>query len=702
MNSEALSSVARTLHFRCTVRDNSPYSSTAPVKVGQTAVTPQMTVTVDGTTGPFKVTQPNVTGISWQAGTTQNITWDVAGTTGGSVNCANVKISLSTDGGFTWPIVLVANTANDGTEAVTIPNNVTTTARVVIESIGNIFFDISDNNFTITAPATGFSFNSVAPTLVPCGGAATANATLGTTASGGFNTPINLTASGNPAGTTVSFSSNPLTPGNSTTVTLTGVNTLAPGTYDITVQGTAGAAIQNSTVSFTVQPGTPPAITTQPAAAPSVCAGDVVNLTVATSASGATYQWQVNTGSGFTNIAGATNATYSFTPAQSDNNNQYHVIISTLCSSVTSNNSTLTVNTAANITQQPQSASHCVGETAVFSVTTATSTGVTYQWQVNDGSGFTDIAGATSATYTTSALTAGMNGNQYHVVITAAGSACAAPGTSNDVTLTVKPLPSLTATATDANVCSGGSTTLDVSSDLTGTTYSWTASSAFGTLTGANTATPSVTQTVDPAAPTAPLTITYTVTGTADGCSSTETTTVTSNPLPSVTLTADPSNTTITVPSTIVTLTANVTPSGSNYTYNWTQNGVAIANNSSTLQVDLAHVGEYDVTVSVNGNCASTSGKINIVDSVADKFYIYPNPNDGQFVIQLRNPNLVGNVTVFDSKGARVYAQINSVVRVPYQVISVDMKNVSSGVYILAIYDKGGERLATERIIVRR
>lgn len=146
-NTEALSSVSRTLNFRLTVRDNAPYSSTAPVSVGQTQFD-DMVVTVSNTSGPFSVTAPN-TAVSWAGNSVQTITWAVANTTAAPVSCANVKISLSTDGGNTFT-TLVASTPNDGTEAITIPNTPSTTARVKIEAVGNIFFDISNTNFTIT------------------------------------------------------------------------------------------------------------------------------------------------------------------------------------------------------------------------------------------------------------------------------------------------------------------------------------------------------------------------------------------------------------------------------------------------------------------------------------------------------------------------------------------------------------------------
>ena len=147
-NVEALSSVARTLNFRLTVRDNAPYVSTSPVKVGQTQFT-DMVVTVSSASGPFAVSVPN-TAVSYAGGSTQTITWSVASTTAAPVSCANVKISLSTDGGQTFPTVLAASTPNDGTEALVIPNTPTTTARIKVEAVGNIFFDISNANFTIT------------------------------------------------------------------------------------------------------------------------------------------------------------------------------------------------------------------------------------------------------------------------------------------------------------------------------------------------------------------------------------------------------------------------------------------------------------------------------------------------------------------------------------------------------------------------
>ena len=165
-NTEALSSVSRTLNFRLTVRDNAPYSSTVPVSVGQTQFD-DMVVTVSSTSGPFQVTSPN-TPVNWAGNSSQNITWAVANTTASPVSCTNVKISISTDGGNTFT-TLVASTPNDGSESVVIPNTSTTTARIKVEAAGNIFFDISNTNFTITAGSscgtpTGLASSSITNT----------------------------------------------------------------------------------------------------------------------------------------------------------------------------------------------------------------------------------------------------------------------------------------------------------------------------------------------------------------------------------------------------------------------------------------------------------------------------------------------------------------------------------------------------------
>lgn len=177
-NIEALSSVSRTLNFRLTVRDNHPY--VAGSETGQTAFTDAV-VTVTNTAGPFAVTSPN-TAINWSAGSAATVTWSVNGTNAGTVNCATVNILLSTDGGQTFPTVLAAATANDGSEVITVPSTEGTTNRIKVEAVGNIFFDISNTNFIIGPPAlcgeaTGLSASAITETTATVNWTAVSGAT---------------------------------------------------------------------------------------------------------------------------------------------------------------------------------------------------------------------------------------------------------------------------------------------------------------------------------------------------------------------------------------------------------------------------------------------------------------------------------------------------------------------------------------------
>lgn len=142
---EILPSLARTMNFRVAVRDRRGGIADAGT-----------TVTTVNTTGPFQVTTQN-TATTWAVGSTQTVTWDVVGTNAAPINAVNVRISLSTDGGLTFPITLLASTANDGSEPITVPNNPTAQARIRVEAVGNIFFDINNVNFPITGANPGVS-----------------------------------------------------------------------------------------------------------------------------------------------------------------------------------------------------------------------------------------------------------------------------------------------------------------------------------------------------------------------------------------------------------------------------------------------------------------------------------------------------------------------------------------------------------------
>lgn len=151
---EWMSQRTRTMTFRLTARDNR--AGGGGVNYAST------TVSVTATAGPFSVTQP-ASGTTWSGGASATVTWNVASTNLSPVNCSTVDILLSTDGGLTFPITLVAETPNDGTQAITVPALATSQARVKVACRNNVFFAISRPNFSITCTApTSFSLTSPA------------------------------------------------------------------------------------------------------------------------------------------------------------------------------------------------------------------------------------------------------------------------------------------------------------------------------------------------------------------------------------------------------------------------------------------------------------------------------------------------------------------------------------------------------------
>ncbi len=123
-----------------------------------------VTITVNANSGPFKLSSFNNPTVWVYNGTnTINVNWDVANSSAAPISCANVKILFSTDGGQTFPIILLASTPNDGSQTIPIPNNITTNGRLKIESIGNVFYDINDRNITISSSCITESGSIITP-----------------------------------------------------------------------------------------------------------------------------------------------------------------------------------------------------------------------------------------------------------------------------------------------------------------------------------------------------------------------------------------------------------------------------------------------------------------------------------------------------------------------------------------------------------
>lgn len=188
---ESVSSVARSLNFTLTGRDNNTTLNNTP----QTN-TDSMIVNVSTTVGPFTLSSQNTTDIGWQNGSAQTITWNV-NNTNTLAGSSNVDIKLSTDGGLTFPVILASNTPNDGSDTITVPADITATnCRILIQPTNNIYYALNKNPFAIgyTPETTCDSYSFGNAFSIP-GGSAFTTKTVSVPASTGTVSDVNVAVS---------------------------------------------------------------------------------------------------------------------------------------------------------------------------------------------------------------------------------------------------------------------------------------------------------------------------------------------------------------------------------------------------------------------------------------------------------------------------------------------------------------------------
>ncbi len=355
----------------------------------------------------------------------------------------NVTLTATglTDMGVTYGIQFKASTTpladpySGGTVLATVPNSSLSAGKTVATGIASM---TTPNNYYIYAvltptppagcsPSQSINLTVNSAPVITCPANITVNATTGLC--GAVVTYPAATVTGVPA-PAVSYStpSGSTFPVGTTTVTVTAVNTCSTATCsftvtvkdiqpptivcpaNITTTSTAGAC--NKVVTFTLPTAT------------DNCSGTTVT---ASPASGSTFP------------IGTT--TVTITAKDASNN-------TTTCSfTVKVTDSQLPV-----ISAQPQNAKACTNTGATFSVTATNAT--SYQWQVNSGSGFGNIGGATAATYTITNPSLSMNGWQYRVIV----NGLCTNVTSNAATLSVYAVPQVgPITASPSNAVSPGS-----------------------------------------------------------------------------------------------------------------------------------------------------------------------------------------------------------------------------------------------------
>ncbi len=337
----------------------------------------------------------------------------------------------------------------------------------------------------------------------------------------------------------------------------------------------------------------PHAITQQPSPLMrNVCEGASLSYTVTATGTGLLYQWRKD---GI--VMNAQNAaTLSLNSVTNSNSGVYDCVVQSSCGTdLYTNPVSLSVQPAGQITQQPQSATTCIGQVQSFSVQTIGS-GLSYQWKHNNQT----ISGATGATYTINQLSAADSGD-YICVISAS---CGSSFNSTTAHLSTVSPPHFTQSPYSQEQCE--SQTLHLISavqDPTGLSYQWYKDGKVivndSRISGATTEALSITslQSLDAGQ--------YTVKVQSTICATTQESspaiiainappTITKQPLARSAL-----------PGTSVSF--SVEAKGSGLRYQWKKDGKAIAGatQSSLSLTNLSAADQAEYSVTIDGRCAS-------------------------------------------------------------------------------------------------
>ena len=377
----------------------------------------------------------------------------------------------------------------------------------------------------------------------------------------------------------------------------------APGTYVITNTIPAGGtcATEIATFTITINPG--PTVTATPANQ-TICSGDTTSFVLTSTMPGTTYSWTIiQTGVSGGSAGNGTSISQVLATTGTASGTAVYIITPTAggCTGLPIT-VTVTVNSIPFATAVPSAQVVCSGDAPLI-VLTSNIVGTTYAWTVTQSgvSGASPGSGAIINQALTSTGTA-VGTALYSITPTAGG--CS--GSPILVTITVNPKATATATPAVQTICSGDSTSIALTSNIAGTTFTWTVaqSGASGASDGNGT---SITQIINATFGSTPGTVTYTVTPSTNGCSGAPILiTITVNPNPVVTI-SPAVQTVCSGTATSISLTSNI--SGTTFAWTVVQTGVsgATAGAGQNIVQTLTATGSvsgtaiYTITPSANG-----------------------------------------------------------------------------------------------------
>nr|WP_299342471.1 zinc-dependent metalloprotease family protein [Allomuricauda sp.] len=237
---ETVSNIRKDFNFALTVRDNATG--------GGQVVSDILTVSVLDTAGPFIVTSQQ-SSETYEAGSIQEVTWDVANTNTSPINAQTVDIFLSVDGGNTFPITLVQGTPNDGSTEVQLPGNATAVARIMVKAGDNVFFAVNSSNFTIQESPVVLNFDELnfevcQPSNIIIPFTYQTFAEFSETSTFSVNAPVGLGTSFSPTQASADDTSVELT--------ISDTNAVSPGIYPVTITSTSASETKEIIINLAI------------------------------------------------------------------------------------------------------------------------------------------------------------------------------------------------------------------------------------------------------------------------------------------------------------------------------------------------------------------------------------------------------------------------------------------------------------------
>jgi hypothetical protein len=477
----------------------------------------------------------------------------------------------------------------------------------------------------------------------------------------------------------------------SATLTITGATAGDADSYSVVISASLNSTTNTATSSpAALSVNLPPVINTQPIAQTVLQGTDATFIVVATNnnASGTLgYQWKKGT-TALTDggrVSGSSTATLTISGAQASDQGSYSVVVTASLNStfqpVTSSAAALAVNLAPSINTQPVAATALQGATATFTVSAAnnnTSGTLGYQWMkgstalVNAG----HISGATSATLSISNAAAA-DADSYTVVVSATLNSTVNSVTSSAAVLAVNLLPTITAQPVALTVAQGNDASFTVTAtnnNASGTLgYLWKKGSSSlsngGRISGATSATLTITGTVASDAANYSVVVTGLLNSTSAGVNSSPAA-LTINVPP--TINTQPASVTVLAGASPVFTVAAVNNNGSGtLSYQWMKGGAPLTNGgrisgatSAALTITGAVAADADsytvvVTATLNSIPSSvTSSAAVLTINQAPTITTQPAPltapqgTDATFTVVASNNNSSGTLGYQWMKGA--------------------------------------------------